>query len=253
MSYILDALRRLEQDKERAKRGANPMEAVLAPDMEGAEEPDRRRFWWVGIGVVLLVTVIAGTYWIARRTVVARTESTGEETVPHLSSAPHGYDRYAPTPSPEAASTSFQPLRSDRERTPTHSAPSASSSRGAPPSSSSLGKPAAVADPSPPIRVQEGSQSAVFGGEDALPSRQERMSISPEVSEDEVFQAWTGSEIKINAIAYSRDDKSRFAVVNLKTVHEGDSLEGLAVVAIQENGIVFERDGTKYKVMLGKR
>jgi hypothetical protein len=73
------------------------------------------------------------------------------------------------------------------------------------------------------------------------------------VWEEEAIQEWRGSDIKINAIAYSRDDRSRFAVVNLKTVHEGDELEGLAVVAIQENGIVFEREGTKYRVRLGKR
>ena len=69
----------------------------------------------------------------------------------------------------------------------------------------------------------------------------------------EVIQVWRGSDIKINAIAYSRDERSRFAVVNLKTVHEGDQVEGLAVVEIQENGIVFEEGGTKYRVLLGKR
>ena len=42
-------------------------------------------------------------------------------------------------------------------------------------------------------------------------------------------------------------------MVNLKTVHEGDQVEGLAVVEIQGNGIVFEEGGTKYRVLLGKR
>jgi len=71
--------------------------------------------------------------------------------------------------------------------------------------------------------------------------------------EGEVIQEWRGSDIKINAIAYSRDERNRFALVNLKTVHEGDRVEGLAVVEIQENGIVFEEGGTKYRVLLGKR
>ncbi len=93
----------------------------------------------------------------------------------------------------------------------------------------------------------------VSAGEDALASRQERAAVSREASEGEVIQEWRGSEIKINAIAYSRDERSRFAVVNLKTVHEGDRVEGLAVVEIQENGIVFEEGGTKYRVSLGKR
>ncbi len=92
MSYILDALRRLEQDKELAKRGASPMEAVLVPDIEGVEEPERMRLWWVGAGVVLLVTVIALTYWITRHTLVPPTEHAREGTAPQLSSAQPGYD-----------------------------------------------------------------------------------------------------------------------------------------------------------------
>jgi len=238
MSYILDALRRLEQDKELAKRGASPMEAVFVPDIEGVEEPGRMRLWWVGAGVVLLVTVIALTYWITRHTFVPPTEHAREGTAPQLSSAQPAYDPSPSAPSPEAASSSFQPLPSDRERT----APS-------PP----LRKPAEVPDPSPPVRAEAASQPVVSAGEDALTSRKERAAMSREVSEGEVIQEWRGSDIKINAIAYSRDEGSRFAVVNLKTVHEGDQVEGLAVVEIQENGIVFEEGGTKYRVLLGKR
>jgi hypothetical protein len=116
-----------------------------------------------------------------------------------------------------------------------------------------LRKPAEVADPSPPIRAEAGNQPAVSADEDALASRQERAAMSQEALEGEVIQEWSGSDIKINAIAYSHDEGNRFAVVNLKTVHVGDQVEGLAVVEIQENGIIFEEGGTKYKVLLGKR
>jgi hypothetical protein len=57
MSYILDALRRLEQDKEKAKRGANPMEAVVVPDLEMAERSVGKRFGWVFVGLVAVVVV----------------------------------------------------------------------------------------------------------------------------------------------------------------------------------------------------
>jgi hypothetical protein len=213
MSYILDALRRLEQDKELAKRGTSPMEAVFVPDIEGVEEPERMRLRWVGVGVVLLVTVIALTYWITRHTLVPPGEHAREGTARQLSSVQPGYPPAPPPPR----------------------------------------KPAEVADPSPPIRVEAGSQPVVSSRQDSLAGRQERAVISQDVSEDEVIQEWRGSNIKINAIAYSRDEASRFAVVNLKTVHEGDRFEDLAVVEIQENGIVFEMDGTKYRVLLGKR
>lgn len=238
MSYILDALRRLEQDKERAKKGANPMEAVLVPDIEGVDEPERMRLWWMGAGLVLLVTVIALTYWVTRHTLVPPTEQAWEGTVPQLSSSQPGYDLSAPASSPEATSSSFQPLPSDRER----KAPS-------PP----LREPAEVAEPSLPILVEEGSLPVVYSGEDAPSTRREETAVSREASEGEVIQEWRGSQIKINAIAYSSDERSRFAMVNLKTVREGDLFEDLAVVEIQEHGIIFEEGGTKYRVLLGNR
>jgi len=238
MSYILDALRRLEQDKDLAKRGASPMEAVFVPDIEGVDEPGRMRLWWVGAGVVLLVTVIALTYWITRHTLVPPMEHARESKAPQLSSAEPGYLPAPPAPAPETASSSFQPLPSPRERT----APSPTKRT-----------PVEVTDPSPPIRAEAGSQPVVPVGEEPLAGRQEGVTMSREASQGEVIQEWKGSDIKINAIAYSSDERSRFAVVNLKTVHEGDRVQGLAVVEIQENGIVFEEGGTKYRVLLGKR
>jgi len=253
MSYILDALRRLEQDKELAKRGASPMEAVLVPDIEGVETPERMRFWWVGAGVVLLVAAIALTYWITRHTLVPPVEHAQEGTSPQFSSAQPEYEPPPPAPSPEAASSSFQPFPSDRERRVPSPTRVTSSNPGAPPSSPPLRKPAEVAVPAPPIPVEAVSQPVVPTGEDTLAGRQDRAATSEEASEDEVFEEWRGSKIKINAIAYSREERNRFAVVNLKTVHQGDRVEGLAVVEIQENGIVFEEGGTKYRVLLGKR
>jgi len=103
------------------------------------------------------------------------------------------------------------------------------------------------------MRAEAESRPVVPTGEDTLDGRAARAATSREPLEDEVFEEWRGSEIRINAIAYSGDARNRFAVVNLKTVHEGDQLEGLTLVEIQENGIVFEEGGTKYRVKLGKR
>jgi hypothetical protein len=74
--------------------------------------------------------------------------------------------------------------------------------------------------------------------------------MSQESLEDEVILPWKGEEIRINAIAWSRDKSQRFALVNLKTVHEGDQVQGLSVVEIEEDGVVFEQGGTKYRVRL---
>jgi type II secretory pathway component PulC len=76
----------------------------------------------------------------------------------------------------------------------------------------------------------------------------EVVAMSQEGFEDEVILPWKGEEIKINAIAWSRDRNQRFALVNLKTVREGDKVQGLSVVEIEEDGVVFEQGGTKYRV-----
>jgi hypothetical protein len=231
MSYILDALRRLEQDKELAKRGASPMEAVLVPDVEGVEEPERMRLRWLGGGVVLLIAAIALTYWITRNTLAPPAEHARDGAATQLSSTRPASDPPPPFSRSETASSSFQPPPLEPQRT----------------------APAQVASSSPPVRSEERALPAYSAEGIRAPSHQETVAMVPDEAEPEIIQEWRGSEIKINAIAYSRDVRSRFAVVNLKTVHEGDRFEGLAVVEIQENGIVFEDGGTKYRVLLGKR
>ena len=132
MSYILDALRRLEQDKERTRRGANPVEAVMVPDFEEAETRDRRRFWWVGIGVLLLAVVSGATYWITRQTLVSPTDQAREESSPRLSSAAPGEDRPGPSSFPEEFSSASRQRPSVHERSVRSAARPTSSTASAP-------------------------------------------------------------------------------------------------------------------------
>lgn len=259
MSYILDALRRLEQDKERAKRGTNPMEAVLVPDLDVVGKSERRRLGWVFVGLVIVVTVVAATYWITRRTLGPPAELAREGKALHPASVRPGNDRPSPLSSPGAAPSSPQHLPLGREWTATLPRPAAVSTPGVSAGPATAGKPAEAPDPAPvvvepvPIQGDERRRPSVSSGEGTLPAGQENPSLVRDTSEGEIIQAWRGSEIKINAIAYSREGKNRFAVVNLKTVHEGSRFEDLVVVKIQEKGIIFEKAGTKYKVLLGRR
>ena len=247
MSYILDALRRLEQDKERTRRGTNPVEAVLVPDLDGPETADPRRFWWVGIGVVLLAVAIGTTYWVTRRTLVFSTVRVQEEASQHLASVQHGDDRPARPSFPEGASSSFRPRPSGEEP----SDPSGSRSTPSPEREPAEIPASSVQEPvSQPIGPGSGGQPPTSAREDVLATPEETVALSRESFEDEVILPWKGEEIKINAIAWSRDKNQRFALVNLKTVREGDQVQGLSVVEIEEDGVVFERGGTKYRVRL---
>ena len=50
--------------------------------------------------------------------------------------------------------------------------------------------------------------------------------------------------LKINAIRYSREDPR--AIVNLKRVFEGDTVDGAKIVRIERDRIVFEADGAQF-------
>jgi len=244
MSYILDALRRLEQDKERTRRGTNPVEAVLVPDLDGPRKEDRSRFWWLGVGVVLLAAAVATTYWITRQTLVFSTAQVEEHASQQLASVEHGDKRPEPTSIPEAASSRN---RSKQLAPPSPSTPSPERER------AEVATPSIRETASRPIGPGSSSQSPTSAREDLLATPEEAMALPRESFEDGYILPWTGEEIKINAIAWSRDRKQRFALVNLKTVREGDQFDGLSVVEIEEDGVVFEQGGTKYRVTVSVR
>lgn len=262
MSYILDALRRLEQDKERSKKGANPMEAVLVPDPEaGKGAGSRMPFRWVGLGVVLLAVAVGVTYWITRRTVVFSTPQVQEEPSRELTSTEPREDLMARAPLPDRpASVSGSRLSGEPRpaQTPTHT-----ESPMQPVGIAVQGRASASGDeetvsaaeetvlaPEEKVSFPEDAESAP---EEELSEPEDTASLSRDTFREEVILPWEGEEIKINAIAWSPAKDRRFALVNLKTVHEGDQIEGLSVVAIEEDGVVFEREGTKYRVSLGRR
>ena len=83
-------------------------------DMGQAEEPERRHFWWMGIGVVLLLAAVAATYWITRHTLTPPTEKVREEAVSLLAPARPGGDRVSPPSSPETGSSFARPQPSAR-------------------------------------------------------------------------------------------------------------------------------------------
>jgi Type II secretion system protein B len=255
MSYILDALRRLEQDKERARRGQNPMEAVLVPDLEQAEKPGRRLFWWTGVAFVLIAVVFAAAYWIPRSAIVFSTPQVREETSSSPLQAHPLSESMAPTRLAAPESPFTRPPPPDRERfAPPGSGSAPSGPTVTPDSPVQVARQEIPAPPVPQtasqsIEAEEKRQAPAYDSPDTL----SRIMDTPrEARESEVIRDWQGEEIKVNAIAWTQNAKSRFAVVNLKTVREGDEVQGLSVVRIEEDGVVFEQGGTKYRVSLGK-
>jgi len=59
--------------------------------------------------------------------------------------------------------------------------------------------------------------------------------------------------LRISAIVWSPNRENRFAVVNMKTVHEGDFVDDDKVLEIGQDEVVFEKAGRRFSVGVGKR
>jgi hypothetical protein len=61
----------------------------------------------------------------------------------------------------------------------------------------------------------------------------------------------TETEIKIQAIAWSKDPTSRLAVINGLIRKEGETIDNVLVVSIDKDAVVFDKSGQKWKQLFG--
>ncbi len=261
MSYILDALRRLEQDKEAAKTGVNPMEAILAPDRPFETKAGRNRFWWLCVGMLFLITIIIATYGITKRIILASHLNRGEdlavaEHVPldnHLPSSTFEIDM-------EKTSAQQPPVIEKQQKIAAPEKNKASLTDNQPQASSLVDYRSSSSSMVDREKVVEHTGN-INRFESQKPFKKKKQHIAEDVLEEaeevmvniEDISPWIGEEIQISAIAWSQEEDSRFAVVNLKTVREGDYVAGLEIYEIREDGIIVKDGGEKYLVLVGKR
>jgi len=263
MSTILDALRRVEQDKQIARKGDNPLQSILTTvELPGGARFDGKRFAWLGIASLLLIASAIGvTYWITSKTGPFPNSDTGGESSAMVS--PLRLSPGAPTAS--SLRGSLSPVsqegagRDGTGHVPVHAAssemsqtaddfPSPNRSQAQTSMAHSGGEP--VGSREPFGALQDDSRVGEDGSRG--PRVEEPMDSAEPAVVPETRQP-SESGVKISAIVWSAQSDRRFAVVNLKTVHEGDRVGDLDVVEIQEDGILFEEGGKAFKVMLGRR
>jgi len=290
MSYILDALRRLEQDKVRVS--ANPIRTVLhgGGPHEGTR-PGRKRIqplWlWLPAGFLVLLLAVGITFWVARSTAPATQEGRpaasvlpqpadprgasgdaltvsgkrgaaplpgspadgpfAERLVPRVSLPPASLPAGAATslPAPETSGSASAPdplVAVPSLQEPVRARPAPESIAGPrQPESRVIPAPAPVAPP-PLAREQRGGGSTPGSGSG---------SSSGSAPTARLSSGETG--LRISAIVWSSSPGQRFAIVNLKTVHEGDFVDDEKVVEIREDEVVFEKAGRRFSVGVGKR
>ncbi|HUQ11560.1 MAG TPA: general secretion pathway protein GspB [Steroidobacteraceae bacterium] len=243
MSFILDALKKSESDRQRQSAPALFEVKVAAP---------RRRFplWAVGLAVLLAVNAAVLAWVVMHR-------SGGE---PPAAAVP------ANTPAPAPAPTAARPPNGEvtvpatvtfQVNVPAASVPASPNAIATPPD-------AGVVAPSPAPPLAE--DPMLSGSETSVPpdydSRDYRPAITPEQagaaaavrraggvpSRDEMLARGTRiPDLRMDLHVYDADPAKRFVFINMRKLREGESLpEGVRVDEITQSGARLSYQGNQF-------
>jgi len=68
-------------------------------------------------------------------------------------------------------------------------------------------------------------------------------------NDEEGMAVLEDSSLKLMAIAWADDPKSRIAVINDRIVREGDVIEGMAISRINEDEVILRKGGNNWKLL----
>lgn len=225
MSLILDALRKLERERDPDQP---PGVLVVGSVPWGETSLARRLVLAAGAVAVLALAVLAG--WMLRPAVKAPAVATPSAT-PLPAAAPPSPSPLAPAASrvPSVAAPFEPPAPPIRLSKPLPSG----QARGAQPSglpSPSPTPPDAASEPAPEVESQP------------VPAR-ESISVSPGVEAEAPPPTPPPGELRLNAI--SQRDGRPVALINDRLVFEGDSFDGVRVIRIGEAEVEVEVKGER--------
>ena len=216
MSYILDALRRAEADRER-ERGQVPGLHTQALSGSAAPAAGRRRWLpWAGGGLLLLAGIGAGSWWASgQHDAAVPVPPPVESPVPSPAPAPAP----APVTAPPAVSAPMpQPATSGSPYLSPAPPPVTVAAAPAP-------RPISVAAPTPAVEAP-------------IP----RLSELPESTRREL------PKLAISGSVYSDDPASRFVMVNGEAMREGATLGAdLVLEQIRPRELVLRFKGQRFR------
>jgi general secretion pathway protein B len=254
MSFILDALRKSESERQR-QSGPALFEVKVAP-------PKSRVALWVAVLGALLLVNLGVITWVFMRA----PRATSPETVAHAP-AP------AANPTPLAAPSSVQAPPSAPQPAPAGSAPRSPPPNDAGPSLAQAGYPSgpgqipaptASAQPSAPSPEPAASDAGARDGlrneddvpavEPPRPSRSSGAGVTrgteaglPSYQDAAAAPGAGMPQLKLDLNAYNADPASRFVFINMTKLREGDSLpEGVRVESITPDGPVLSFRGSRF-------
>lgn len=209
MSYILDALRRADAERDRGR--VPGIHAQVPPP--AADDPAPRRggtspWRWIVLGAVLgLLVVLAAWLWLGREPAPAPMPPPVATNPPPPIPQPEA--RPAPLPAPPAAAEPAADLPAPIEQRPTTEAVAAAARKAA----GAASRPAATAS-GPPTTATSAAPAASAQGAGRIYGRHEL----PEEIRRQLPAVTIGGSI------YSPNPANRFVVINGQVVHEGGTI-----------------------------
>jgi general secretion pathway protein B len=273
MSFILDALKKSETDRQR-QNGPALFEVRVAPTR------DKLPLWAVGLGVLLAVNLVIVAWVLLRRSAPAEAPMPPVTAMQPAAQPTYGSQQMAPAPSMSAQQGPAYP-------SPANAVPV----NGAPPTAP-MGQTAGMTQPPPagPGAVQGGaglqgaaySQAPGSANTVAAPPNGDLQSAATSSGEklnpDDVAPAADPGPAKpfgnhvarstmsgvplytdvaattrlptlrLDLHVYAANPPERFVMINMHKLHEGDALptEGVRVESITPYGAVLSHDGTRF-------
>ena len=253
MSFILDALKKSESDRQR-KSGPALFEVRVAP-------PRTRLPMWAIAIALLLVVNLGIVMWM-----LLRHPTHGSSTDAATASTPGGVAGAAvPTPQPMAAAATAPAPTAAGSAVPTvaTSAPAAS---GAAPAALSATPPAAPPGAAPPVAATGAAATAANSAtespnaEDYAPAEEQQPGVGlgshvrrgtasgvPLYSELATTPGTQLPQLRLDLHVFAGRPEDRFVMINMHKLREGDTLpEGARLDSITPEGAVLSFHGSKF-------
>lgn len=230
MSYILDALRRAEADRER-ERGAVPglHSPVLPGDATPAAPAGRRWLPWAGAGTLLLAGLAGGWWWADSNREAPPAPAPLPPTATAAPALTAPLTAPAPAPAPAQTTTSAPTVVAATVASP----PASAASPYLPP----VPPPATVAAPAPAPTPAVTRPPA--------PAPEARLPLVAELPE---ATRRALPRLALGGSVYSDDPASRLVIVNGEVQREGASLgSDLVLEQIRPRELVLRFQGLRYR------
>jgi len=239
MSFILDALKKSESDRQR-QSGPALFEVKMPPPRRALPA------WALAIGALLLVNLVIVGWMLLRHPAHG-----GEGAAPEGQASSPAAARGSPAPSPAAPAA---PLPAPVSVAPPPAAPlSASAAASAPPAaplaSPPLTSPALTAPAAGGDNPDDYAPAAEPGSAAAFGSRVSRATADgvPLYQDAAATPGTNLPQLRLDLHVFAAHPQERFVMINMHKVHEGDTLpEGVHVDSITPEGAVLSYRGSRF-------